>query len=69
MRESPPQRIPIILGTNTRYFMFNPAANPDGLDFRRYSENPDTMFNAQLRFQRWNKFNLLQDFELGLPGK
>lgn len=65
----PAPRIPVILGTNTRYFMFNASANPDGLDFRRYSENPDVMFDAALRFQRWSRFNLLQDFELGLPEK
>ncbi|MCE0521540.1 MAG: hypothetical protein LV480_01345 [Methylacidiphilales bacterium] len=64
-----PRRIPAFVGTNTRYFMFNPAANPEGLDFRRYSESPDVMFEAQLQFQRWSRFNLLQDFELGLPEK
>lgn len=64
-----PVRIPIILGTNTRYFMFNKSANPDGLDFRNYSGDPDVMFDAQLQFQRWSKFNLLQDAELGLPEK
>ncbi|MDD5260369.1 MAG: uroporphyrinogen decarboxylase family protein [Methylacidiphilales bacterium] len=65
----PPHRIPIILGTNTRYCMFTQAANPSRLDFQQYSEDPDTMFDAQLRFQRWIRFNLLQDFELGLPEK
>ena len=65
----PGQRIPIILGTNTRYFVFNEAANPAGLDFRDYSEDPDTMFDAQLQFQRWSRFNLLQDAELGWPKK
>ncbi|MDD5198818.1 MAG: uroporphyrinogen decarboxylase family protein [Terrimicrobiaceae bacterium] len=65
----PTTRIPIILGTNTRYFIYNGSANPDGLDFRGYSEDPDVMFDAQLRFQRWSKFNLLQDIELGLPEK
>jgi hypothetical protein len=49
--------------------MFTPAANPDGLDFRRYSENPDVMLDTQLRFQRWSRFNILQDGELGLPEK
>lgn len=58
---------PVILGTNARYFMRHPQANPDGLDFRRYTEDPDIMFDAQLRFQRWSRFNLLQDAELGLP--
>ena len=65
----PTPRIPIILGANTRYYMFNREANPDSLDFRRYSENPDMMFDAQLQFQRWSRFNLLQDAELGLPNK
>ena len=65
----PASRIPIILGANTRYFMFNKGANPEGLDFRRFSENPDVMFDTQLQFQRWNRFNLLQDGELGLPEK
>lgn len=68
-RCEPPHRIPTTLGTNTRYFMFNKAANPEGLDFQGYSEDPDVMFDAQLRFQRWNKFNLLQDGEMGLPEK
>jgi len=60
-----PTRIPIVLGTNTRYFMFNKQANPEGIDFRRYSEDPDLMFDTTLHFQRWRKFNLLQDEELG----
>lgn len=65
----PAGRIPIILGTNTRYFIYNEGANPDGLDFQRFSEDPDAMFDAQLRFQRWSRFNLLQDGELGLLEK
>lgn len=65
----PTPRIPVVLGTNTRYFMFNDGANPGGLDFRSYTEDPDVMFDAQLQFQRWSKFNLLQDAELGLPEK
>lgn len=64
-----PYRTPIILGTNSRYFMFNAAANPAGLEFKEYFENPDVMFDTQLQFQRWSKFNLLQDQELGLPEK
>lgn len=62
-----PYRIPAIVGINTRFYMLHPEANPDGLDHRAYSEDPDAMFDAQLRFQRWNRFNVLQDWELGLP--
>lgn len=62
-----PIRVPMILGTNTRYFMFNAGANPNGLTFKQYTEDPDVMFDAQLEFKRWSRFNLLQDAELGLP--
>lgn len=66
-RAHKPYRIPIILGTNTRFFVFNEQANPTGVEFIAYSEDPDVMFDSQLRFQRWSRFNLLQDAELGLP--
>lgn len=62
-----PTRVPMILGTNTRYFMFNNGANPKRLTFRDYTEDPDVMFDMALEFQRWSRFNLLQDAELGLP--
>jgi uroporphyrinogen-III decarboxylase len=62
-----PTRVPIVLGTNTRYFMFSPEANTTGLTFRPYFEDPDVMFDALLRYQRFTRFNLLQDAELGLP--
>jgi uroporphyrinogen-III decarboxylase len=62
-----PLRPPMFLGTNTRFFVFNPSANPTGIEFRKYIENPDVMFDSALRFQRWSRFNLLQDAELGLP--
>lgn len=60
-------RVPMILGTNTRYFLFNEQANPAHVGFQDYIENPDTMFDSGLAMQRWSRFNLLQDAELGLP--
>lgn len=62
-----PFRTPIVVGTNSRYFIFNPAANPTAVSFRDYSENPEVMFDTQLRFQRWSRHNILQDAPLGLP--
>lgn len=62
-----PYRIPITLGTNTRYFMLNPDCDPERTRFEPYSNDPDLMYETQLRFQRWSRFNLLQDTELGLP--
>ncbi len=62
-----PYRVVTICGTNTRYFMFNAGANPDGMTFEAYSNDPAVMFETQLRFARWSRFNLLQDQELGTP--
>lgn len=47
--------------------MQEPQANTVGLDFATYSEDPDIMFDAQLRFQRWYRHNLLHDGDLGMP--
>lgn len=60
-------RTPVFVGTNPRYFMANLEVNPKGIDFKSYSEDPDVMFKMQLRCQRWSRFNLLQDAELGWP--
>ncbi len=62
-------RVPIVFGTNARYFMVNADANPTGVEFQRYTEDRDLMFDTLLRFQRWSRFNLLQDTELGLPDR
>ncbi len=62
-----PTATPVIVGTNSRYFLLNDHANPSGITFQTYSENPDIMFDLQLQFQRWSRHNILQDAELGLP--
>ena len=62
-----PNRVPVALGASTRYYILDEAANPDGLTFRRYHGNPDTMLRAQARFADWARHNVLQDAELGLP--
>jgi uroporphyrinogen-III decarboxylase len=62
-----PIRVPVIVGTNTRYFVFNAGANPERIAFRPYIEDPDVMFDQALRFQRWTRFNILQDAALGAP--
>jgi len=64
-----PCRTPIIVGLATRFFLYHPEVNPGRLSFREYSEDPDKMFDFQLRWQRWVRFNVLQDAELGLPEK
>ncbi|HSV74815.1 MAG TPA: uroporphyrinogen decarboxylase family protein [Chthonomonadales bacterium] len=62
-----PVRVPIVLGTNSRYTMRIPGANPRRVGFREYSEDPALMLECQLEFGRWVRMNLLQDTELGPP--
>lgn len=62
-----PTRVPMILGLNARYLICERGANSLGVDFRSYSEDPDTMFHAQLRFQYWTRHHLPQDAEMGVP--
>jgi hypothetical protein len=62
-----PIRVPMVLGVNPRHLLLERGANTLGLDFRQYSEDPDAMFSAQLRFQRWIRHNLMQDAEMGVP--
>ena len=64
-----PVRTPVIVGVTTRYFIDNPSANPEGIDFRSYTEDVDLMFDTQLRFAAWSARNILQDAQLGLPDK
>lgn len=62
-----PRRVPIVLGAGPRFFIRERGANPAGIGFRAYTEDPDLMFDMQLAFQRWTRSNLLQDAELGPP--
>jgi hypothetical protein len=65
--EGTPSRTPVIFGIGTRFFLKEPGANPDGVTFQEYSEDPDLMFRTQLGFQRWFRHNVDQDAELGAP--
>lgn len=62
-----PLRIPMILGLSSRYFMFNGAVNPNGVDYKEYTENPDVMFEFQVKFDHYRRMNIPADYEMGLP--
>lgn len=64
-----PIRVPMVLGVNPRYLICEKGANSLGVDFKTYSEDPDTMFHAQLQFSHWIRHNLPQDAEMGVPEK
>jgi uroporphyrinogen-III decarboxylase len=62
-----PIRVPIIFGFNARYFLLNKDSNPRGVTFRDYVEDPDVMFETQLKFWHWLRHNVPQDAEMGIP--
>lgn len=61
-----PIRAPIIFGINSRYTMFNPEANPKGISYEQYSNDPQVMMERQLEHQYWIRHNVPQDLEMGL---
>lgn len=66
-RARKPIRTPVILGTNTRFFLLGENAPFRQVDFQAYTLNPDVMFDTQVRCQDWLRHNLPQDAAMGLP--
>ena len=62
-----PYRVPLmIIGSITNYFL-NPELNTNGWTFKDFFENPDVQIRAQLEYQKWQRFNILCDREMGVP--
>ncbi|MCZ7646150.1 MAG: hypothetical protein M5U26_12820 [Planctomycetota bacterium] len=68
-RERKPLRTPCVIGTNTRFFLLGRAAPFPHVDFRTYTEDPDVMFETQVRCDEWKRMHILQDAPMGLPGE
>ena len=66
-RRREPTRVPIIFGINVRYTMDRPDANPDGIGWTEYFNDPDRMLQRQLEHQHWIRHHLPMDREMGLP--
>lgn len=64
-----PFRVPMILGINPRYTMFGHEANPRGITFEQYFNDPETMLTRQLEHQSWIRRHVPQDTEMGPPDK
>lgn len=62
-----PTRVPMIINCSTRNTLFNPLANPEGVDFARYFNDPRAMFIHNLRRQYYIRHYLYFDQEMGLP--
>lgn len=69
-RAGAPIRPPVIVETDTRFFMLDDVVNPKQvISFRDYSEDATTMMDFQLRAAAWRGFNIapICDDVAGLP--
>jgi len=66
-RERKPTRVPLIFGINPRFTMFGHPANPRGLSFEQYSNDPQLMLERQIEHQAWVRTHIPQDAPMGLP--
>jgi len=62
-----PIRVPVRFAINPRMILMNPGLNRWGYGWKDYFENPDVRWTVELEFQKWVRFNVPQDMEMGPP--
>ena len=71
-RAGQPVRVPVILETDTRFFILNDDLNPgERISFKDYSEDSLIMMDFQLRAAEWRAYHIAPycDDQAGLPEK
>jgi uroporphyrinogen-III decarboxylase len=66
-RRREPLRPPVVVVGSIRNYIQNPALNNTGYTFQDFFTNPKAQITCQLEFQKWVRFNILCDQEMGLP--
>jgi len=62
-----PLRVPMKIACNPRMLLLDPKLNPKKISFKEYFADPEVMLQVQVLFEKWKRFNLEDDSELGLP--
>lgn len=62
-----PIRVPMILGLSSRFYILDEKLNKDGISYKRYFEDPQTMLDIQCRFQDFIRHHIVHDIEMGIP--
>ncbi len=62
-----PERIPMTIGVNPRFWLLDPNYNTKGITFKDYFGDPEIMWNVQLRFAKLAAFEIFFDHEMGVP--
>jgi hypothetical protein len=62
-----PYRVPVsVIGSITNYLL-NPQININRWSFKDFFEDPEIHIQAQLEYQKWQRFHWVCDREMGLP--
>ena len=67
--EGNPTRVPVSVVGSIRVYFQNPVLNTNKWTFKDFFENLDVQIQAQVEYQKWCRFNLLCDHEMGMPKK
>ncbi|MDP2989202.1 MAG: uroporphyrinogen decarboxylase family protein [Kiritimatiellota bacterium] len=62
-----PSRVPITVAGSIRNFFQNPELNTTGYAFEDFFKNPQAQIECQLAYQKWCRYNLVCDTEMGPP--
>jgi len=62
-----PVRIPITVAGSIRNLFQNPEINTTGYTFEDFFKNPQAQIECQLAYQKWCRYNLVCDNEMGPP--
>lgn len=66
-KKDQPYRVPVTVSGSIRNLFQNPAINKTGYTFKDFFTHPQAQLECQLAFQKWTRFNLLCDQEMGPP--
>jgi uroporphyrinogen-III decarboxylase len=66
-RTGRPERVPVTFSLVSRMILLDPKLNQHGWTARQIFEDPQAMWDLDLAFQRWVRFEVPQDAEMGLP--
>lgn len=62
-----PERVPVIIGINPRYWILNSSLNKENISFQQYSTDAEIMSDVQLKFFSYVRHYLYADHEMGIP--
>lgn len=62
-----PFKIPVIIYTDVRNWLYEENENVNGITLNDYIKDRDIMFESQILAQEWSRLNILSDAQMGYP--